>query len=644
MNYVFDFGSLNTEDEMKYVENMLKQKIKDVPFLNKAIKCIIKSQNWIRDETNEVCNVSLRDIRRFIITYEWFIKTIGLRTIKYSIKNENFENMCQYYKVKPYFDPQSQNKTDITESSIVLSLILGYYMRLSVKENRQKYLSLLAEWLDTNVNKLEEILKREQIDIFCRFKCPEGIAPNKALLENLFTIFVCVINKIPVFICGKPGCSKTLSIQILYSSMRGADSFDEFLKSLPRIYMNSYQGSMTSTSEGILRVFQKAKDLLKKDDKNMKNLEELLSLVFIDELGLAEISPSNPVKVIHSELEIDQQEEQVSFVGVSNWTLDASKMNRGVFLARPDPDEEDLIETSKIIAESIRKGLLNKYEIFFINLAKTYQKYKDHLSKKLQEKQDFHGTRDFYNLIKQCAREVKNSANLTEQELFDLGCKGLERNFGGFPDSTYIAKKFFLETSDMLSLENIYVSKSYNILAAVEENLRDPHSRYLMIITKSSLSIYLLQFIMDNINKKFNIFTGSQFGDQMKEDYSFKMLNKIMVSMEQGQLLVLNNLEFIYPSLYDVFNSNFSTVGGKKFTRIALGTTNNPLAPVHEDFRFVIIISSNDIAKQDPPFLQRFEKHVLSFEDLLTENEKQLGENFDFMINEEKKSKYMIDC
>ena len=260
------------------------------------------------------------------------------------------------------------------------------------------------------------------------------------------------------------------------------------------------------------------------------------------------------------------------------------------------------------------------------------------MSKNLQEKQDFHGTRDFYNLIKQCARKVRASSNLTEQELFNVGCQGLERNFGGFPDSTYTAKKFFLQNSDMLSFENSYINKTYDILNAIEQNLLDPHSRYLMIITKSSLSLYLLQFIMDNIKKKFNIFTGSQFGDQVKEDYSFKMLHKIMVSMEQGQLLVLNNLEFIYPSLYDVFNSNFNTVGQKKFTRIALGTTNNPLAPVHEDFRFVIIISSNDIAKQDPPFLQRFEKHILSFEDLLTEKEKQLGENFNLLINEVNRS------
>ena len=31
-----------------------------------------------------------------------------------------------------------------------------------------------------------------------------------------------------------------------------------------------------------------------------------------------------------------------AFVGISNWRLDASKMNRALYLARPDPDENDL--------------------------------------------------------------------------------------------------------------------------------------------------------------------------------------------------------------------------------------------------------------------------------------------------------------
>jgi hypothetical protein len=39
-----------------------------------------------------------------------------------------------------------------------------------------------------------------------------GIAINKALKENIFAVIPCLANKIPIFICGKPGCSKSLAI------------------------------------------------------------------------------------------------------------------------------------------------------------------------------------------------------------------------------------------------------------------------------------------------------------------------------------------------------------------------------------------------------------------------------------------------
>ena len=38
-------------------------------------------------------------------------------------------------------------------------------------------------------------------------------------------------------------------------------------------------------------------------------------------------------------------------MGISNWSLDASKMNRAITLSRPDPSNEDLLES----AESISK-------------------------------------------------------------------------------------------------------------------------------------------------------------------------------------------------------------------------------------------------------------------------------------------------
>ena len=55
--------------------------------------------------------------------------------------------------------------------------------------------------------------------------------------------------------------------------------------------------------------------------------------MILEEIGLAEISPHNPLKVLHELLE----PPQVATIGISNWTLDASKMNRGISLLRPDP-------------------------------------------------------------------------------------------------------------------------------------------------------------------------------------------------------------------------------------------------------------------------------------------------------------------
>lgn len=70
-------------------------------------------------------------------------------------------------------------------------------------------------------------------------------------------------------------------------------------------------------------------------DKNIntKDMIKQLTLVILEEIGLAEISPHNPLKVLHELLE----PPQVAAIGISNWALDASKANRGICLLRPDP-------------------------------------------------------------------------------------------------------------------------------------------------------------------------------------------------------------------------------------------------------------------------------------------------------------------
>ena len=68
---------------------------------------------------------------------------------------------------------------------------------------------------------IDKIIEMEQDDYLLRMELPEGTAKNKALKENIFTLIPCLLNKIPVFMCGKPGCSKTMSVYLAGTNLRG---------------------------------------------------------------------------------------------------------------------------------------------------------------------------------------------------------------------------------------------------------------------------------------------------------------------------------------------------------------------------------------------------------------------------------------
>ena len=80
-------------------------------------------------------------------------------------------------------------------------------------------------------------------------------------------------------------------------------------------------------------------------------------VVIFDEIGLAEISPHNPLKVMHSL----REPPRVATVGISNWSLDASKMNRVINLSRTEPGEEDLRESAESISRDASLIFKNKY-------------------------------------------------------------------------------------------------------------------------------------------------------------------------------------------------------------------------------------------------------------------------------------------
>ena len=79
--------------------------------------------------------------------------------------------------------------------------------------------------------------------------------------------------------------------------------------------------------------------LKKKDEKDIEKEKKEnipIALILFDELGLAERANTNPLKVLHSKLEYKGKADGISFVGISNYTLDAAKINRTLKLSVPD--------------------------------------------------------------------------------------------------------------------------------------------------------------------------------------------------------------------------------------------------------------------------------------------------------------------
>ena len=181
----------------------------------------------------------------------------------------------------------------------------------------------------------------------------------------------------------------------------------------------------------------------------------------------------------------------------------------------------------------------------------------------------------------------------------------------------------------------------------IRENILDSTSRYLLIVTKCSVSQFLIKLILDDLDKKYDFYYGSNFEqDTLKDNYSAKILNKVQVTMSTDKVMIMKYLSKVFPSLYDLFNQSFRKIGESDYARIALGDSNTQNYFVNKYLRIILLLDKKEIDEQDPPLLNRFEKHVISFENLLNENQVKLAKQILDVLNkmlDKKNSKLKND-
>lgn len=604
---VWDFGQLNDHSETIYIQQIVQRVAKNKTIGQRYITMITKvlsaSQKYMRKRHDECSFVSLRDVERCMQSFGWFYDNHDrfFTELREYERKQNAENKAGNQRGTDYRDPVIW--------SLIMAIGVCYHACL---ENKDKYRQEVSKSLSSPPAVVMQEISLMQDLLLSGVPMGDTIAKNSALKENVFMMVLCIELRIPLFLVGKPGSSKSLSKTLVADAMQGQAAHSDLFKYLKQIHLVSFQCSPHSTPEGIINTFKQCGRF-----QEGKNLDEYISVVVLDEIGLAEDSPKMPLKTLHPLLEegcIDDEplpHKKVGFIGISNWALDPAKMNRGIFVSRGDPDERELIESAKGICSSDAM-VLEKVRDFFQPLAKAYLNICDKQGK------GFFGLRDYYSLIKMIFAVAKISKRKpTTEEII----KAILRNFSGKDDMDTVS--VFAKTLKITpNLENL------NAIEFVRENIqavgKEEECRYLLVLTKNYAALQILQQTFFSENGLPEIIFGSSFPKDQEYTQVCRNINRVKICMETGRTVVLLNLQNLYESLYDALNQYYVYLGGQKYVDLGLGT-HRVKCRVHKDFRLIVIEERDVVYKQFPiPLINRLEKHYLDIQTVLKTEQKRM--------------------
>ncbi|XP_038013112.1 E3 ubiquitin-protein ligase RNF213 isoform X2 [Motacilla alba alba] len=602
---VWDFGQLNNCTEKMYIQQIVQRVAEQLPMAKDEVRTVTEvlfaSQQYMRQRDDECSFVSLRDVERCMEVFKWFYR----------------HSRMLLRELEKYLADRKAPKGGGDRNGVIWSLVLAvgvcYHASLERKEPYRTAISqVLPKPYDTQKKILEEITLMQ--DLFLSgVPLRDTIARNLALKENVFMMVICIELKIPLFLVGKPGSSKSLAKTIVADAMQGQAAHSDLFKDLKQIHLVSFQCSPLSTPEGIIGTFKHCARF-----QEGKNLEEYVSVVVLDEIGLAEDSPKMPLKTLHPLLEdgciddVPLPHKKVGFIGISNWALDPAKMNRGIFVSRGDPSREELIESAKGICCSAR-GALQKVEQYFHHFADAYENIC-----KAQDR-EFFGLRDYYSLIKMFFALAKSSKS--EPTPQDIAAVVL-RNFGGKDDVN--ALEIF--TSKLLEKGEIRahdISRIELIRQNIYSSAEDGDCRYLLVLTENYAALQILQQAFFTARQQPEIIFGSSFPKDQEYTQICRNINRVKVCMETGQMVVLLNLQNLYESLYDALNQYYVYLAGQKYVDLGLGT-HRVKCRVDPRFRLIVIEEKEVVYKHFPiPLINRLEKHYLDISTVLDKGQRE---------------------
>ncbi|XP_068694638.1 E3 ubiquitin-protein ligase rnf213-alpha-like [Montipora foliosa] len=635
---VWDFGQLKPEIEKLYTSQIVNRFVLqenqipgDLQLVKALTEILTASQRYMREQTDECSFVSLRDVERAMKVMVWFYNhrnvlnpLVDEAPMGMDVESDDEDDdAVEDERAETEGDQLDQPIDDVTRA-LVLSVGVCYHARL---QNREPFRRAIAPsfshpcLLPGGHRRIQHEITRCQKAVLNVLELGQNIARNTALSENVFMMVVCIELRIPLFVVGKPGSSKSLAKTVVAANMEGDASKSDLFKTFKQVHMVSYQCSPLSTAEGIKATFRQCSQLQKAN-----NPDKFVSVVVLDEVGLAEDSPLMPLKTLHPLLEDgvsatddiieveEQKSERVAFIGISNWALDPAKMNRGIMLSRGLPDTRELVDSAMGICstdERVKSFVEPLMDSLALGYEKLYERQRKSEALRESKKDEFFGLRDFYSLVKMVYKMAEDLGQ-------EPGWKDIEhairRNFGGLDeiDPVKIFKKQFPQERRQTKRKDQDAFSAVNLIkASLDRQISSGESRYLLVLTENYAALPIVQQELHKKKDEPIVIFGSSFPKDQEYTQVCRDINRIKVCMETGRTVILLNLESLYESLYDALNQYYMYFGGQKYVDLGLGS-HRVKCRVDDKFRLIVIAERDVVYSKFPiPLINRLEKHYL---------------------------------
>jgi hypothetical protein len=175
----------------------------------------------------------------------------------------------------------------------------------------------------------------------------------------------------------------------------------------------------------------------------------------------------------------------------------------------------------------------------------------------------------------------------------------------------------------------------------IYQNLIDENARHLMIICGSpTVEEFLISQIREfevSVKKKDPRKIVSLHQSKGREELVRVVMTRLPLFVRQGYTIIMKDLPEVYGCMYDLLNQNYAQSSDENDRGCDLQfETTKETVQVHPDFKCIILmerednlLSNEDIeTKQQPPFLNRFEKYLIKEEEFI---QKDMRKIFDDM-------------